>query len=405
MKIITPNYTYIDNKFQENKSIAFSEKIEDIDTIENLTKKYPNAQIIEGGDNSILYPGFINTHVHLEFSANKTTLQYGNFMSWLDSVIANRDDLLQECNNEMMLKACNEMLLSGITTFGAISSFGTELEVCEQTPQKVIFFNELIGSNMAYIDALYNDFLERVTASKQSKDKGIIPAIAIHSPYSVHPVVLKRAVEIAKNENLPLSAHFLESQAEREWLESGSGEFLDFFQKYFNASKPVTTISEFLESFDGVATHFTHAVQANDEELEYIAKQGHSIAHCPRSNRLLGCGRLRVEKLNELGIPFSVATDGLSSNNSLNIFDELRSALMMHYLAPLDKFSKLLIESITSEPAKIFGLNSGEIQKGKDADLVMVTLPNRPNSLDDIALQTILHTQKVDMVFINGNHI
>ncbi len=405
MKIINPNYIYIDDIFQENIAIAFSDKIEAIDSIENLKIEYPDAEIIEGDKNSVLYPGFINTHVHLEFSANKTTLKYGDFMPWLDSVIINRDDLLQECNNEMMLKACNEMLLSGVTTFGAISSFGTELEVCEKTPQKVIFFNELIGSNMAYVDALYNDFLERLTASKQSKEKGIIPAIAIHSPYSVHPVVLKRAVEIAKNENLPLSAHFLESQSEREWLENESGEFLDFFQKYFNASKPVTTISEFIESFDEVPTHFTHAVQATDEELEYIASQGHSIAHCPRSNRLLGCGRLPIEKVQSLDIPFSVATDGLSSNNSLNIFDELRSALMLHHQAPLDKLSKLLIKSITSQPAKIFGLNSGEIKVGKDADLVLINLPNRPNSLDDIALQTILHTQKVDMLFINGYSI
>ncbi|HHB93920.1 MAG TPA: metal-dependent hydrolase, partial [Campylobacterales bacterium] len=182
MKIINPNYIYIDDIFQENIAIAFSDKIEAIDSIENLKIEYPDAEIIEGDKNSVLYPGFINTHVHLEFSANKTTLKYGDFMPWLDSVIINRDDLLQECNNEMMLKACNEMLLSGVTTFGAISSFGTELEVCEKTPQKVIFFNELIGSNMAYVDALYNDFLERLTASKQSKEKGIIPAIAIHSP-------------------------------------------------------------------------------------------------------------------------------------------------------------------------------------------------------------------------------
>ena len=402
MKIINPNYIYIDDTFRENIAVAFSDKIEAVDNIENLKIKYPNVEIIEGDKNSVLYPGFINTHVHLEFSANKTTLEYGDFMPWLNSVIENRDDLLQECDNKIMLEACNEMLLSGITTFGAISSFGTELEVCEQTPQKVIFFNELIGSNMAFADVLYNDFIERLTASKQSKGKGIIPAIAIHSPYSVHPVLLKRAVEIAKNEKLPLSAHFLEAKAEREWLENRSGEFLEFFQKYFKTSTPVTTINEFLESFDGVNIHFTHAVQATDKELEYISKNGHSIAHCPRSNRLLGCGRLRIERVHELGIPFSIATDGLSSNNSLNIFDELRSALMMHYLAPLDELSKLLIKSITSQPAKFLGLNSGEIKEDKEADLALITLPNRPNSLNDIALQTILHTQKVDMLFING---
>jgi len=402
MKIINPKYIYIDNSFQENLAVAFTDKIEAIDTLDTLRAKYPNATIYQGKNNSVLYPGFINTHVHLEFSANKTTLKYGKFMPWLDSVIKNREELVAKCDNARMLKACEEMIESGVTTFGAISSFGLELEVCMQTPQKVIFFNELIGSQASTADMLYGDFLERVDASKRAKN-GIIPAIAIHSPYSVHPIVLKRAIEVAKSENLPISSHFLESQAEREWLEEESGEFLEFFQKFFSTSKSVTNISEFIESFDNIPTHFTHAVQATDEELEYLAQKGHSIAHCPRSNRFLGCGRLPIEKLNELGIPFSVATDGLSSNNSLNIFDELRSAIMLHHLGSLEKLSNLLIKSVTSVPADIFNLNSGKIEIGRDADLVIINLPDEPSSLEDIALQTILHTNKVDSIFISGN--
>ena len=402
MTIINPKYIYIDNQFHENLAVAFDKKIEAIDTIENLREKYPDASIQQGRRNSVLYSGFINTHVHLEFSANKTTLKYGGFMPWLDSVITHREDLVGKCNNAMMLRSCEEMMESGVTTFGAISSFGLELEVCEQTPQKVIFFNELIGSNPMTADMLYADFLERIDASKASMDRGIIPAIAIHSPYSVHPIVLKRALEVAKNEKLPLSAHFLESQAEREWLESSSGEFLPFFEKFFSTSRSVTTIDEFMQNFDDVPTHFTHAVQATKEELEYLSNKGHSIAHCPRSNRLLGCGRLAIEELIELGMPFSVATDGLSSNNSLNIFDELRSALMLHHLGDLEKLSKLLIRGITAIPAEIFGLNSGKIEVGRDADFALINLPDTPSSVEDIALQTILHTQKVDSLFIDG---
>jgi len=125
MKIINPDYIYLDNKFTENLAVAFDETIQAIDTLENLQKKYPDANLETQTENSVLYPGFINTHVHLEFSANKTTLEYGDFMSWLDSVIKNREALVGACNNNMMMDACNEMLNSGITTFGAISSFGS----------------------------------------------------------------------------------------------------------------------------------------------------------------------------------------------------------------------------------------------------------------------------------------
>ena len=404
MKIINPNYIYLNGTFKENIAVAYDTKIKAIDTVDNLQKDYPKATIINGNKNSVLYPGFINTHVHLEFSANKTTLKYGEFMPWLDSVIQNREELVAKCDNEVMTQACQEMMTSGITTFGAISSFGTELEVCMKTPQKVLFFNELIGSNAATADMLYGDFLERLDASKKC-GHGVIPAIAIHSPYSVHPIVLKRAIDVAKNEKLPISAHFLESQAEREWLEKNSGDFLEFFQKFFSTSRAVTDIDEFMKSFDNVPTHFTHAVQATKEELNYLADKGHSIAHCPRSNRLLGCGRLAIEELIELNMPFTLATDGLSSNNSLNIFDELRAALMLHHVGPLEELSSLLLEGITSKPAEIFSLNSGKIEIKKDADFAMITLPDKPNNLESIALQTILHSNRVDEVFINGERI
>lgn len=406
MQLITADYIYTPQGFEEDKAIAYDKKIEAIGTLKELTDKYPDADVHYAGKHTILYPGFINTHVHLEFSANTTALKYGEFMPWLDSVIEKRDNLLHRCDNTLMKKKTEEMLSSGVTTFGAISSFGAELEVCSTIPQRVIFFNELIGSNAAYADVLYNDFLERIKVSQNcAESERIIPAIAIHSPYSVHPVILQRAIQVAKENNLPLSAHFLESKAEREWLEDGNGGFKAFFEKYFNTSTPVTTIKEFMHAFDSYPAHFTHCVQANDEELKHLASKGHSIAHCPRSNRLLGCGRLAIEKVRELQIPMSVATDGLSSNWSLNIFDELRAALMMHHAEPLEKLSKLLIQSTTSDAAKALGLNVGSIETGREADFTLITLPDTPASTEDIALQTILHTQKASEVYIGGEKI
>jgi cytosine/adenosine deaminase-related metal-dependent hydrolase len=400
MKIISADYLYTPNGFIENQAVAFTETIKEIGTLDVLQNKYPESEVINTEPHSVLYPGFINTHVHLEFSANKTSLQFGSFMPWLDSVIEYRDELMRTCNNEIMMHECQEMMRSGITTFGAISSFGNELEVCERTPQRVVFFNELIGSNAQYADMLYSDFKERVRASQLcEKSSRITPAVAIHSPYAVHPILLQRAVNLAKKNQMPLSAHFLESQAEREWLESSSGTFRAFFLKYFNTSATVTDIEEFMHAFDTYPTHFTHCVQATKDELNYLAQKGHSIAHCPRSNRYLGCGRLAIE---DLSLPFSVATDGLSSNDSLNIFDELRAAIMLHYQVPIDKLAHTLIRSVTADAAEILGINSGRIEADKLADFAVVTLPEAPKRKEEIALWTILHTKKVSEIYIEG---
>jgi len=400
MKIISADYIYTPNGFLQDRAIAFNDTIEDIDTLERVKERYPNAKIISTEKNSIIYPGFINSHVHLEFSANITSLKYGSFMSWLDSVIAKRDELIQKCNTTLIENKCKEMMLSGVTSFGAISSFGMELEACKNTPQRVVFFNELIGSNASYADMLYGDFLERLTASQDlTKEQRVVAGIAIHSPYSVHPIILQKAIGVAKELKLPLTTHFLESKAEREWLTNGSGEFKSFFQKYFNTSTPVTTIEEFIHAFDSYPTHFTHSVQATEDELDYLANRGHSIAHCPRSNRYLGCGRLEIEKLN---LPFSLATDGLSSNDSLSILDEMRASLMIHSNLELTTLAKELIDSVTFNAAKALHLDCGIIEAGKQADFAVITLPEVPRNTEEIPLWTILHTKEVSQVYIQG---
>ena len=406
MKIIVADFIYTPNGFVQNQAVAFTETIKDIDTLDVLKAKYPDAEVIQTEENSVLYPGFINTHVHLEFSANKTSLKYGAFMPWLDSVIEHREDLVGCCDNAVMTRECEAMLRSGITTFGAISSFGNELEVCEKTTQRVVFFNELIGSNAMYADMLYGDFMERVKASMSCESSSnITPAVAIHSPYSVHPIILQKAVNVAKEHKLPLSAHFLESQAEREWLEDGEGELKGFFKKFFNTETPVTNIAEFMHAFDSYPTHFTHCVQATHKELAYLADKGHSIAHCPRSNRYLGVGRLPIEILKDLKLKYSIATDGLSSNDSLSILDELRAGLMLHHQAPIQTLANKFIESITSDAADILGLDCGKIEVGKMADFAIVTLPEAPKREKEVALWSILHTKEVTDVYIDGVRI
>lgn len=400
MKIITADYIYTPQGFISNSAVAFTDTIQEIDSLEILKEKYPDAVCIETEANSVLYPGFINTHVHLEFSANKTSLKYGSFMPWLDSVIEHREDLVGSCDNVVMMNECEAMMRSGVTTFGAISSFGNELEVCEKTPQRVVFFNELIGSNAQYADMLYGDFMERVKASQACEASSrITPAVAIHSPYSVHPIILQKAVNVAKEYKLPLSAHFLESQAERQWLEEGKGELKGFFKKYFNTEVPVTNIQEFMYAFDSYPTHFTHCTQANQVELDYLATKGHTIAHCPRSNRYLGCGRLAIENLKQ---PFTVATDGLSSNDSLSIFDELRAALLLHNDIPIQTLATQLLHAVTADAADVLGLDCGKIEVDKLADFAVITLKEAPKRTEELALWSILQTKEVSALYIEG---
>lgn len=401
MTILIADYIYIPSGYLSNSAIAFDTDILAIDSADILTAKYPGAKIIRTKPHSVVYPGFINTHVHLEFSSNKTTLQYGDFIPWLYSVLENRDEIISCSDDACMQEACEQMLNSGVTSFGAVSSYGSDISVCRNTPQRVTYYNELIGSDAATADVLYNDFLQRVEMSQEDAKKyRISPAIAIHSPYSVHPIVLQRAISLAKLHNLPLSAHLLESVAEKEWLDNNSGEFAKFFFDFFKTNQAVTTSDEFIRQFDTYPTNFIHCTQTTKEQREHLKSKKHSITHCPRSNRLLNSGRLSIEEL--VDSTMSIATDGASSNYSLNIWEELRAAIHLHHQGPLQQMADRFIKSVTSDAAIAMHSQAGILQVGSPADLITISLPSMPANTDDISLHAILHTSEVDNLFMDG---
>ena len=403
MQIISPSFILTPNKLLSNLSVAFDKEIKKIAPIEELKKDFPDAKIIQTKKNSLLMPGLINSHVHIEFSANKTHLSYGDFINWLYSVIENRDELINGCDQGCMAKAIDSMLESGITSFGAISSHAMDLEACANAKQNVVFFNELIGSQAAMADALFSDFVARLDASKSVKRDNFYPAVAIHSPYSVHPILVKKAIEIVKSEDLKLTAHFMESKAERDWLDSNDGDFKEFFQNLLKQNSAISDSKEFLEYFDGVKTLLTHVVKADGDELDSIASNKHTVIHCPISNRLLGNGTLNIKELNDKNIRWVVATDGLSSNYKLDLFEEMKVSLFMHSNAPLLKFAKDLIRGVTINAAEALGLNTGEIKEDKNADMIILDLDHEPN--DELEIHLILHKYNVSQVFVNGREV
>jgi cytosine/adenosine deaminase-related metal-dependent hydrolase len=383
-----------------NLSVAFDKTIQKIAPFDELLDSYPDAKVTTLREHSLLMPGLINAHVHIEFSKNKTELSYGDFLNWLYSVIENRADLINDCGLECMSHAIDTMLQNGITTFGAISSQAMDLQACAEAKQNVVFFNELIGSQAHMADALFGDFTARLDASKSIQREGFYPAIAIHSPYSVHPILVKKAVEIAKSENLKLTAHFMESIAEREWLDESKGDFKKFFEELLSQTQSVGDAKEFLSYFDNKETLFTHVTNANEEELQIIAKNNHTIIHCPISNRLLGNPTLDIAALQERKIEWIVATDGLSSNYDLDLFEEMKISLFMHDKAPLGEFAQELLDAVTINAAKALGLNTGEIAEGKNADMLIIDLENEPTK--DLALHLILHRYNISKVYVNG---
>ena len=407
MKIISANWIVTcdeNDSIIKNGAIVFDDKIIEIDSLDEIEKKYPNIEIKKLENNSVLMPGLINSHVHLEFSGNSTTLKYGNFYSWLNSVIKFREELINKADKKLISLKLEKMKRTGTTTIGAISSYSFDLEACLKSPINKVFFCEVIGSKGDMIDTLFADFKSRLNNAKKFASKNFIPAIAIHSPYSVHPFLVRETLNLARNENLAVSSHFLESREEFEWLHKDEGSFLEFFKNFLNQEKAVSKPMEFLNLFSNIKNlSFTHCVEASNNDLEKIKDLGASINHCVTSNRLLNNTKLDLDRLGE--IPFTIGTDGLSSNNSLSMFDELRNALMAHYDKNVIEFSKKLIKAATVNGSRALGLNKGVIGKDFDSDIISFSLPDNLEDVEDLYMQIILHTKFVDTVIIGGEYV
>lgn len=382
-------------------AVVFDTKICDIGQIDFIKEKYPQIDVQDLGENSVLMPGLINSHVHLEFSSNTTTLKYGNFMNWLNSVIKYREELIERATPALISEKLNSMMQSGTTTIGAISSYSLDIEPCLNSKMNTVFFSEVIGTKMDMIDTLFSDFQARLTQAQKSAKANFIPAIAIHSPYSVHPFLIREVLNLARSEDLAVSGHFLESPEEFEWLHNDQGGFVDFFKNFLGQDKAVTKPMEFLRQFKGLKSlSFTHCVEASEEDFAKIKELNAVINHCPTSNRVLNNSKLNLEKVKDIAV--SIGTDGLSSNNSLSMFDELRNALMIHESSNLNELSKDLITAATKNGSIALGLNKGSLQKDCDADIISLTLPNGVEDEDDLCTQVILHTKKVENIIIGG---
>nr|WP_314375383.1 metal-dependent hydrolase [uncultured Campylobacter sp.] len=384
-------------KILKEGAIVFDKKIIEVCAFASAARKYPQAEILDfSGD--IAMPAFINPHVHLEFSANKGTLRYGDFLDWLGSVIASRQQLDVAARGRLTLEQIAAMMRSGVGTIGEISSFGGEAEACAQSGIRTVFFNEILGASKDAVAENISKFKQRFERSKALASSLFIPAVSVHSPYSAHSQITEFATKFARENGLAISTHFMESAYERQWLRTGRGKFKAWLAKFNPAPAPFYSPQSFIAHFSGLRTLFTHCVWVDDFSI--FDPKLHSITHCARSNRLLSKKRLSFKKLLASGLNYNIATDGLSSNFSLSFLDELRANLMMHDELGLAELARALILGATRNAAAALGLNLGELKEGKLADIAVFEGIECDEA--QLPLQLILQSKNAKSLFIEG---
>ena len=139
-----------------------------------------------------------------------------------------------------------------------------------------------------------------------------------------------------------------------------------------------------------------HCVHADAEEIELLARHGVGVAHCPRSNGYLGCGVAPLAELREAGVTVSIATDSPASTPSLDMFEEIRAAIVGARARGGDPGALTASEALelaTLGGARVLGLSDqiGSLVPGKLADLAVTSLVDSPfDPVEDPVIAVVL---------------
>jgi len=375
-------------------------RIAEVNTFEEILKKYKDSITVYGNSYSALMPGFINTHTHAAMVLFRGIADDIPLKQWLTEHIWPREAkfLSPEFVYDGTLLACIEMLKSGTTTFNdmyffteSIAKAAKDAGVRAVVGQGVLDFPTPSGKGAEDYLAKAEEFIK-----KYSDDEIVVPAVAPHAIYTCSKETLLACKELALKYDAPVHIHLSETFHEVE----------DCIRRH--GLRPVKYLNNigFLEGKIIAA----HCVWMDDEEIEIMASRGIGVSHCIESNLKLSSGIAPVAKMLKKGVKVSMGTDGAASNNNLDLLEEISIAAKVQKGVTADPTVldvKTCMKMLTVWAAEALGLEKeiGSIEAGNRADLILMNL-RKPHlqPVYDI-YSTIIYSAKasdIEDVFVNG---
>jgi 5-methylthioadenosine/S-adenosylhomocysteine deaminase len=178
---------------------------------------------------------------------------------------------------------------------------------------------------------------------------------------------------------MPVATHLAESAAETQFLRTGTGAWESFAEMLVPpiGTTGIRALADAGLLDSGVIA--AHCVEVDEEEIALLAEHDVAVAHCPRSNGILGCGVAPLTALRAAGILVCIATDSPASTPSFDMFDEMRAAIVgarAREGRPDALTAADALELATLGGARALGLDDqlGSLVPGKRADLMVLSL-------------------------------
>lgn len=335
---------------------------------------------------SILAPGFINAHCHLELTAlgpleiiNSVTGQphpFGSipFVPWIRKVMEKKRQLTQAQISRGILQGMEALRQSGVIAVGDHVSFDTDLEPYQNCPLRGVLFGEVLGVNYE----VSKDNYQILKQKKATFDQFNSPFEFRISPHSVHAVNPKVLHEVMVNEVAPQSMHLAESREEAEYFKHRTGPLAEVIQGMglLNKHDGISTWDYLIRNQLPIAKVLAvHGNTFTSEELHQLKRFNTTIVHCPTSHTYFGHPPFPWREVRELGIPIALGTDSLASHNDLNFLSELNRIAQNCPALSVEE----ILTMATLNGARALGIDKevGSFERGKRAHWVRLQLGDR----------------------------
>lgn len=321
------------------------------------------AEKVVNAEGKAILPALYNTHNHAGMMQMRGYAEDMALNKWLTEYIWPFEDKMTSKDVEEASNIAAEEMISSGTVFFNDMYFCIEktIDVVEKTGMRAA-----IG-----ITVMDNHSLAQTAEKKRFIDEWKDPTggriqlvMAPHSVYTVGEAKMKRVADYARDKGMKIHIHVSETRKEVEDCLKAHG----------------MTPVQYLESIgvlgpDVIAAHCTHV---NRKDADILAERQVTVSHCPCSNMKLGSGRMPSEMLIKAGCRITLGTDSVSSNNNLDLREEMKIAGL---LAKLQGDPELLpaaelIKWATVNGAEAFGIDAGVIEEGKLADGILLDMNN-----------------------------
>jgi cytosine/adenosine deaminase-related metal-dependent hydrolase len=384
--------------FNNGAAAVRSGTIFDVGPVRKIINKYPGHRVIHLG-NSVLMPGLINLHAHLELPPLLDIIRANTFPDWVVNLIGKKQGLTYGDYSRAARQNIRTLLRTGTTTVADICTHNVSPAILQESGLRAFIFYEIISMNPS-------SFLPHLSSLITSPSSRLIQTgISPHAPYTVSEATLRVINQFSQKKDIRLAMHIAESKNEVRLLQRKRNGFDKLYRAAGwdiswapNGSSPF----EYLNRTGVLSSNLlaVHAVKVDDRDINLIKKSHAAIAHCPRSNRETGVGRMPLKKFLDAGVTVGLGTDSLASSPSLSMWDEMRYALRIHRRDGIT--AKDIFKLATTGGAKALGMESeiGSLESGKRADIIAVPLPSK--NTGDLYSDLLRETKSCIMTMVDG---